>query len=83
MQQSDIEDENLMTTVSDGETFSVIQEDASDGQVNVQTDVSDNITDVSDNITDAKQDVTVVVEKNQSQVRHRRIQMPVKICQKK
>ena len=74
MQQSDIEDENLMTTVSDGETFSVIQEDASDGQVNVQTDVSDNITDVSDNITDvsdnitdAKQDVTVVVEKNQSE----------------
>ena len=60
MQQSDIEDENLMTTVSDGETFSVIQEDASDGQVNVQTDVSDNI-------TDAKQDVTVVVEKNQSE----------------
>ena len=74
MQQSDIEDENLMTTVSDGETFSVIQEDASDRQVNVQTDVSDNITDVSDNITDvsdnitdAKQDVTVVVEKNQSE----------------
>ena len=65
MQQSDIEDENLMTTVSDGETFSVIQEDASDGQVNVQTDVSDNITDVSDNITDAKQDVAVAVEKNQ------------------
>ena len=60
MQQSDIEDENLMTTVSDGETFSVIQEDASDGQVNV-------LTDVSDNITDAKQDVTVVVEKNQSE----------------
>ena len=60
IQQSDIEDENLMTTVSDGETFSVIQEDASDGQVNVQTDVSDNI-------TDAKQDVTVVVEKNQSE----------------
>lgn len=67
MQQGDIEDENLMTTVSDGETFSVIQEDASDGQVNVRTDVSDNITDVSDNITDAKQDVTVVVEKNQSE----------------
>ena len=67
MQQSDIEDENLMTTVSDGETFSVIQEDASDRQGNVQTDVSDNITDVSDNITDAKQDVTVVVEKNQSE----------------
>ena len=67
MQQSDSEDENLMTTVSDGETFSVIQEDASDRQVNVQTDVSDNITDVSDNITDAKQDVTVVVEKNQSE----------------
>lgn len=66
-QQGDIEDENLMTTVSDGETFSVIQEDASDRQVNVQTDVSDNITDVSDNITDAKQDVTVVVEKNQSE----------------
>ena len=59
-QQGDIEDENLMTTVSDGETFSVIQEDASDRQVNVQTDVSDNI-------TDAKQDVTVVVEKNQSE----------------
>ena len=35
--------------------------------MNVQTDVSDNITDVSDNITDAKQDVTVVVEKNQSE----------------
>lgn len=67
MQQSDIEDENLMTTVSDGETFSVIQEDASDGQVNVQTDVSDNITDVSDNITDAKQDVAVAVEKNQNE----------------
>ena len=67
MQQGDIEDENLMTTVSDGETFSVIQEDASDRQVNVQTDVSDNITDVSDNITDAKQDVTVVVEKNQNE----------------
>lgn len=66
-QQGDIEHENLMTTVSDGETFSVIQEDASDRQVNVQTDVSDNITDVSDNITDAKQDVTVVVEKNQSE----------------
>ena len=72
-QQGDIEHENLMTTVSDGETFSVIQEDASDRQVNVQTDVSDNITDVSDNITDvsdnitdAKQDVTVV-EKNQSE----------------
>ena len=60
MQQSDIEDENLMTTVSDGETFSVIQEDASDGQVNVQTDVSDNI-------TDAKQDVAVAVEKNQNE----------------
>ena len=60
MQQSDIEDENLMTTVSDGETFSVIQEDASDGQVNVQTDVSDNI-------TDAKQDVSVAVEKNQNE----------------
>ena len=59
-QQGDIEHENLMTTVSDGETFSVIQEDASDRQVNVQTDVSDNI-------TDAKQDVTVVVEKNQSE----------------
>lgn len=67
MQQGDIEDENLMTTVSDGETFSVIQEDALDRQVNVQTDVSDNITDVSDNITDAKQDVAVVVEKNQSE----------------
>lgn len=67
MQQSDIEDENLMTTVSDGEIFSVIQEDASDGQVNVQTDVSDNITDVSDNITDAKQDVAVAVEKNQNE----------------
>lgn len=67
MQQSDIEDENLMTTVSDGETFSVIQEDAPDGQVNVQTDVSDNITDVSDNITDAKQDVAVAVEKNQNE----------------
>lgn len=67
MQQSDIEDENLMTTVSDGETFSVIQEDASDGQVNVKTDVSDNITDVSDNITDAKQDVAVAVEKNQNE----------------
>lgn len=66
-QQGDIEHENLMTTVSDGETVSVIQEDASDRQVNVQTDVSDNITDVSDNITDAKQDVTVVVEKNQSE----------------
>lgn len=66
-QQGDIEHENLMTTVYDGETFSVIQEDASDRQVNVQTDVSDNITDVSDNITDAKQDVTVVVEKNQSE----------------
>ena len=73
-QQGDIEHENLMTTVSDGETFSVIQEDASDRQVNVQTDVSDNITDVSDNITDvsdnitdAKQDVTVVVEKNQNE----------------
>ena len=60
MQQSDIEDENLMTTVSDGETFSVIQEDTPDRQVNVQTDVSDNI-------TDAKQDVTVVVEKKQSE----------------
>lgn len=60
MQQSDIEDENLMTTVSDGETFSVVQEDTPDRQVNVQTDVSDNI-------TDAKQDVTVVVEKNQSE----------------
>lgn len=59
MQQSDIEDENLMTTVSDGETFSVVQEDTPDRQVNVQTDVSDNI-------TDAKQDVTVVVEKNQN-----------------
>lgn len=59
MQQSDIEDENLMTTVSDGETFSVVQEDTPDGQVNVQTDVSDNM-------TDAKQDVTVVVEKNQN-----------------
>lgn len=60
MQQSDIEDENLMTTVSDGETFSVVQEDTPDRQVNVQTDVSDNI-------TDAKQDVTVVVEKNQNE----------------
>ena len=60
MQQSDIEDENLMTTVSDGETFSVIQEDTPDRQVNVQTDVSDNM-------TDAKQDVTVVVEKNQNE----------------
>lgn len=60
MQQSDIEDENLMTTVSDGETFSVIQEDTPDRQANVQTDVSDNI-------TDAKQDVTVVVEKRQSE----------------
>lgn len=59
MQQSDIEDENLMTTVSDGETFSVVQEDTPDRQVNVRTDVSDNI-------TDAKQDVTVVVEKNQN-----------------
>ena len=59
MQQSDIEDENLMTTVSDGETFSVVQEDTPDRQVNVQTDVSDNM-------TDAKQDVTVVVEKNQN-----------------
>lgn len=60
MQQSDIEDENLMTTVSDGETFSVVQEDTPDRQVNVQTDVSDNM-------TDAKQDVTVVVEKNQNE----------------
>lgn len=60
MQQSDIEDENLMTTVSDGETFNVVQEDTPDRQVNVQTDVSDNI-------TDAKQDVTVVVEKKQSE----------------
>ena len=59
MQQSDIEDENLMATVPDGETFSVVQEDTPDRQVNVQTDVSDNI-------TDAKQDVTVVVEKNQN-----------------
>lgn len=59
MQQSDIEDENLMTTVSDGETFSVVQEDTPDRQVNVQTDVFDNM-------TDAKQDVTVVVEKNQN-----------------
>lgn len=59
-QQSDIEDENLMTTVSDGETFSVVQEDTPDRQVNVQTDVSDNM-------TDAKQDVTVVVEKNQNE----------------
>lgn len=59
MQQSDIEDENLMTTVSNGETFSVVQEDTPDRQVNVQTDVSDNM-------TDAKQDVTVVVEKNQN-----------------
>ena len=59
MQQSDIENENLMTTVSDGETFSVVQEDTPDRQVNVQTDVSDNM-------TDAKQDVTVVVEKNQN-----------------
>ena len=59
MQQSDIEDENLMTTVSDGETFSVVQEDTPDRQVNVQTDVSDNM-------TDAKQDVTVVVEKDQN-----------------
>ena len=67
MQQSDIEDENLMTTVSDGETFSVVQEDTPDRQVNVQTDVSDNITDVSDNITDAKQDVAVAVEKNQNE----------------
>ena len=73
-QQGDIEHENLMTTVSDGETFSVIQEDASDRQVNVQTDVSDNITDVSDNITDVsdnitdvKEDVSEVVEKNQSE----------------
>lgn len=60
MQQSDIEDENFMTTVSDGETFSVVQEDTPDRQVNVQTDVSDNM-------TDAKQDVTVVVEKNQNE----------------
>ena len=60
MQQSDIEDENLMTTVSDGESFSVIQVDSSDGQVNF-------LTDVSDNITDAKQDVAVAVEKNQNE----------------
>ncbi len=62
MQQGEIKDDTLATTVSDGETFNVVQEDVSDRQVTADVQA-----DVSDNVTDTNQDVAVVVEKNQNE----------------